>query len=53
MRLLIAAHLLLGAATFAHPAKAEVSENLKFCAAFKSSKERLACYDAAILAPTQ
>lgn len=29
------------------PAEAGISEDLKFCAALKSSKERLACYDAA------
>jgi hypothetical protein len=29
-------------------ARAEVSEDLKFCAALRSSKERLGCYDAAM-----
>jgi hypothetical protein len=48
MKYLIGVALIAIGASWHAVARAEVSEDLKFCAALKSSKERLGCYDAAM-----
>jgi hypothetical protein len=48
MKYLIGVALIVIGAGWHASARAEVSEDLKFCAALKSSKERLGCYDAAM-----
>jgi hypothetical protein len=48
MKHLVGVALMVVGAGWQTMARAEVSEDLKFCAALKSSKERLGCYDAAM-----